>query len=122
MSDNKDFNNLLPEYRGRNLIKSLYKNPEVSNVDRDKNELLETIFLPDPVTGLPRSDLGLIMSKDTSPEVAAYIQENLMHARPSSGTDDAYEALSTVKTQKMSLREYKENIINFIKSKQNENK
>ena len=122
MFDNKDYNNLLPEYRGRNLTKSLYKNPEVSTVDRDKNELLETIFLPDPITGLPRSDLGLIMSKDTSPEVAAYIQDNLMRARTSSGTDDPNEALSTVKTQQMSVREYKENIINFIKSKQNENK
>lgn len=122
MTDNKDFNNLLPEYRGRNLTKSLYKNPEVSKVDRDKNELIETIFLPDPITGLPRSDLGLIMSKDTSPEVASYIQENLMRVRTSSGTDDPNEALSTVKTQQMSIREYKENIINFIKSKQNENK
>ena len=113
MTDNKDFNNLLPEYRGRNLTKSLYKNPEVSKVDRDKNELIETIFLPDPITGLPRSDLGLIMSKDTSPEVASYIQENLMRVRTSSGTDDPNEALSTVKTQQMSIREYKENIIYF---------
>ena len=60
----------------------------------DHDPLLDIIFAPDPLTGVPRSDLALIMSKDTSPEVSRFIQDTLMRpGDPLSSVDDPDFAL-----------------------------
>lgn len=43
----------------------------------EKNEVFSMIFAPDPLTGRPRSDLGLYMSENTSPLVRDFVERNL---------------------------------------------
>lgn len=106
---------LLPEYKGKEITKSFYVE-RCEDVVSENNNLLDVIFAPDPETGLPRSDIGIILSKDSVPEVAKYIQDNLMKPLPTSGTSDIDEALATVKTQRMSIDDYKAQLGDFIKN------
>lgn len=86
---------------------------------KDDNPLNGVIFQPDPETGLPRSDLQIIMSKDSNPEVSQYIRDNLLSAHNSGGTLDVDEALVTTRTQAQSLQSLKSDIVGFIDKKQN---
>lgn len=58
------------------------------------DEILELIFAPDPLTGFPASDLGLLVRRRQADEVYTYIQEKLMQPIPQViGAPDADTAL-----------------------------
>lgn len=111
----KDINRLrkYPEYRHAVLDsipeveKASSQMPEVAD-----QELVSLIFAPDPRTGLPRSDLSVIMSKDSAPEVAQYIRDNLMQVRSEgvSAGDDADLALASIKSREESIIAYAERL------------
>lgn len=71
------------------------------------NQLSELLFAPDPNTGIPRSDLAVLMSKDTRPEIAAYIRDNLLRPRDhSAGVNNADIALELTQGKYERLNEY----------------
>lgn len=71
------------------------------------DEVGELIFAPDPRTGIPRSDLALIMSNSARPEVAEYIRQTLQRPLPDSVlSEDPDEALRFVKNTRESLEAY----------------
>lgn len=78
------------------------------SVELPGDDLLLTIFAPDPLTGVPRSDLGIVMSKDNSPEVSQFIRDNLM--RPlndnSVHSDDADFAIQSIRDRRESISQY----------------
>lgn len=48
------------------------------NGDSEKNAILTMIYDFNPITGLPSDDVGMYLNKNVSPEVLAFIRENLM--------------------------------------------
>ena len=80
------------------------------------DELTESIFAPDPLTGVPRSDIALMMSKDTRPEVAQYIRDTLQQPRQSISTDDPDFALSTIKDRRESIQAYADRLRSMFQS------
>lgn len=107
----KDINRLkkFPEYRNAELenIPSSVVEVEFLEVSKDP-ELIKLIFAPDPVTGIPRSDLAVVMSKDTAPEVAQYIRDNLLTPLPDSVSagDDPDLAIAGIKQRDVSFEDY----------------
>lgn len=101
---------LNPDKRKKRLFQDDKEN-EVINTD---NPLHTLIFAADPITGLPRSDLQIIMSKDSNPEVSNYIRDNLLSPHNSGGTDNPDEALVCTRTQAQSLSELKKDIVDFV--------
>lgn len=85
-------------------------------VEQPSDELVRTLFAPDPVTGVPRSDIAIVMSKDTSPEVSQYIRDTLMRPLPASSScgDDADFALESVKSESESLTEYCDRLFGLV--------
>lgn len=78
-------------------------------VEKDEDDIMHLIFAPDPLTGMPRSDLAVIMSKDSAPEVAKYIQDTLLRpvvTEGPSGTMDADEALDAMRNHGESFETY----------------
>lgn len=64
-----------------------YKDPclrvsEVTVRDQRNEGLIDVIFAPDPVTGIPCSDIGYIMSQDSNPQVAQFVRDNLLRLVP----------------------------------------
>lgn len=94
--------------------KRLYQDDKVNEVVNTDNPLHSLIFASDPITGLPRSDLQIIMSKDSNPEVANYIRDNLLSPHNSGGTDNPDEALVCTRTQAQSLSDLKRDIVDFV--------
>lgn len=87
------------------------------SVEEDKDNILSLIFAPDPLTGFPRSDLALIMSKDAAPEVSQYIRETLMKPISDigpSGAPDADTALDTMRAKNEGLTEYAERLRSIV--------
>lgn len=79
----------------------------LSSVKDDDDDVLGTIFAPDPVTGIPRSDLAIVMSASSAPEISQYIRDQLMRPRDNVvSTDDAQMALDMTMTKKDSLESY----------------
>lgn len=86
--------------RTNNLSETLGLDPEVSLVEhelaaREKTErdrVCELIFVKDPRTGLPCSDIGMYMNPSTPPQVKDYIQQNIFGegriSAQSTGVDD----------------------------------
>lgn len=71
------------------------------------DEVGELIFAPDPRTGIPRSDLALIMSNSARPEVAEYIRQTLQRPLPDSERSvNADDALRFTKSPRESLESY----------------
>lgn len=86
---------LLPHYR--NIIPREFE-VKVNEVIVETDPLLVNIFAPDPQTGVPRSDLHIVLSKDSSPEISQYIRDNLMRPNNTdSSIDDADFAIASVK-------------------------
>lgn len=113
---------LFPEYRDMSLddINNPVE-PFIEEVQENKEtkKLKSIVYAINPVTGHPSSDIATVMSKDTNPEVARYIRDNLLQSRTDSpGTLDADEALASVKTQAMSTDEYQSQLLRFIDKKQ----
>lgn len=114
-----------PEYLGLkkdDICKDIppRENKEIEDSPEIK-QLKSIVYAVNPVTGHPQSDIATVMSKDTNPEVARYIRDNLLQARQSTGTLDAEEALASVKTKEMSTKEYQNNLLRFIDKKQKSN-
>lgn len=52
---------------------------------RDPNQaLLDMIFAPDPVTGLPQGDLSVFLGDKANPEIKMFIQNQLLHENSTS--------------------------------------
>lgn len=111
---------LFPEFRGETDIKSgVFVTPVTEHVEsEDEKQLKSVVYAVNPVTGHPSSDIATVMSKDTNPEVARYIRDNLLQSRHDSGTLDADEALASVKTQNMSTEDYQNQLLRYIDKKQ----
>lgn len=90
----------------------------------DKEEDLKTvIFAPDPVTGIPSSDIGYIMSQDANPQVAQFVRDNLMRSVPESvRCQDADTALELTPRDGESLGQFadrlKSGIADLVKKAQ----
>lgn len=79
----------------------------LSSVKDDDDDVLGTIFAPDPVTGIPRSDLSVVLSKSSAPEIGQYIRDQLMRpVETGVSIDDAQLALDMTMTKKDSLESY----------------
>lgn len=96
-----------------------------SPVEKDSDNILNLIFAPDPVSGIPRSDLAVMYSKDTAPEISQYVRDTLMQPIAPSITDengnpvfcpDADAALDTMRNKGESFVEYAERLRSFGKS------
>lgn len=74
----------------------------------EHDDVLDTIFAPDPVTGIPRSDLAIVMSKSTAPEIGQYIRDQLMRPVDTGSIycEDAQLALDMTMTKKDSFENY----------------
>lgn len=92
------------EMSEKRFKKTFYVAPfEALKVD----EIGELIFAPDPRTGIPRSDLALILSNTARPEVAEYIRQNLQCALPDSERlENPDDALRLTKNARESLEAY----------------
>lgn len=81
------------------------------------NPLITEIFAPDPVTHLPHSDLHIVMSNDSRPEVAQFIRDQLMQPLGDCvRTDNEDDALEMVKSRHESFVEYAERLRSFCES------
>lgn len=63
----------------------------VRQSDVNSDEMFRTVFAPDPVTGLPMSDVRLLVNKDTNPQVQQFIRNHLMDKKfesPRAGTPE----------------------------------
>lgn len=77
--------------------------------------LTAIIFANDPVTGIPQSDLAMIMAKDTSPEISQYIRDNLLKPLPTSeSTDNPNEAISFMRHKGEDLMSYSERLRTMV--------
>lgn len=71
------------------------------------DDIQKFIFAPDPVTGIPRSDIALTLSKDTRPEIQQYLQQVLQKPLPSGVRSmDGDTVLDMVKSRRETLTEY----------------
>lgn len=53
----------------------------------DKNQqLLDLIFMNDPVTGMPTGDLAVFTNEKANPEIKRFIELNLLHENPDVGS------------------------------------
>lgn len=105
-------------------INQLREYPEYSNLPDDAQDerkhsflsdhvkleldpILALIYAPDPVTGIPRSDVALEYSSDVSDELHQYIRSVLQQPRQSSSAgDDPDLALASIKDLRESNEEY----------------
>lgn len=63
----------------------------VRQSDVNNDEMFRAVFAPDPVTGLPMSDVRLLVNKDTNPQVQQFIRNHLMDNKfesPRAGTPE----------------------------------
>lgn len=49
----------------------------------EKDNLLDLIYSPDPVTKLPNSDVSVYLSANTNPQVKQFILDNLLYSNSS---------------------------------------
>lgn len=105
---------LKPFLKSDKLVHRNYKEDKGSEVVNTSDPLHELIFAADPITGLPRSDLQIIMAKDANSEVSNYIRDNLLQSHNSGGTQNPDEALVCTRTQMQPLSELKKDIVDFV--------
>lgn len=85
--------------------------PYVQVSEKDPDSLEKVIFAPNPITGVPTSDVAVILANDSNPAVSQYIRDNLMRPiQGEPGTDDADLALASVKSDTESVEEYAERL------------
>ena len=94
-----------PHY-ARNKKSNPIREREIISDGVNNDPLITQIFAPDPVTGIPSSDLGIILSKDSAPEVAQYIRDTLMKPHLSKGTEDGEFALESMRKSNESIEAY----------------
>lgn len=109
---------LFPHYRH---LKSVPVSKQIQDFESfgisNLKEIERMLFAPDPVTGIPRSDIAAIMSKDLSPEIRDYINNVVMHnGNPNpSPAPDADMALVSIKDRRESVVHYAERLQSFFK-------
>lgn len=104
-----------PHYRrGKKLCH--FVEHESRQLVEDSDPLLRTIFAPDPVTGFPSSDLAIMLSKDSAPEVAQYVRDVLQRPlHTSSGIDDPDFALEATRGSNEDFLTYAERLRELCK-------
>lgn len=112
--------NAYREFKTLNRIR-LPKEDDFTVFDGVSDPIQAEIFAPDPETGFPRSDIALMLNKDTAPEIRQYIQDNILRAIPGTadfGSDDASAdlALQMVKTRHESLVQYSNRLRDIVAS------
>lgn len=84
-------------------------------VKSNRSELEELLFSPDPETRVPRSDIAVMMSADTRPEVANYIRDVYFRKVGNSvSTESADLALETLRDRGESISEYASRLQNIV--------
>lgn len=79
----------------------------ITSSQPEQDDIIGTIFAPDPVTGIPRCDLAIVMSKSSAPEIGQYIRDQLMRPIDNGvSTDDAQLALDMTMTKMDSFEAY----------------
>lgn len=61
---------------------------KVSDTKNSDDVLLDVVYAPHPITGLPCGDIQQFMSKNISPEVREYINTRLMRQTPRASLPD----------------------------------
>lgn len=84
-----------------------------------KDPIITTMFMEDPITGKPSSDLGLIFSSNTPVDVKEYIRSQLAIARKVEHAPDIETSEATLKRQFESREQYYERVQQFIKDNSN---
>ena len=114
---NLAFINLFPHY-SHITEENLVPVPKFESVDIESQDpLISTIFAPDPDTGIPRSDLAVVMSRDTSPEISQFIRDTLMRPLPDGVTSaDSDAALEFVKGRSERLGQYAQRLYSIVDS------
>lgn len=76
--------------------------------DAEQEALLKMIYAPDPETGVPRSDLAIVYSKDSDPQMARFIQDTLLRSHPQDGVsfDNPDDAIELMKNRSESFEKY----------------
>lgn len=77
--------------------------PEAS-VLKSGDEILDVIFSPDPVTGLPSGSLSMYLSDKTNDEVRSYIEKNLLFDTSSSAVTSSPEVYSKFRNEIQGLQ------------------
>ena len=88
----------------------------------ENDAITKLIFAPDPHTGIPSSDLGMLMSRQATPEVSKYIHDVLQ--RPigvKSGLPDADSALEMAREYGESYESYANRLRSICSPKQESN-
>lgn len=111
-----DFLRQFPEFSS--LSDEDYNKSHSLEVNREclpTDDVLQLIFAPDPVTGIPRSDLAVMMSRDSQSEIAQYIRDVLLSPVQSNpGIDDSDFALEATKSRGESLAVYAERLRDIV--------
>lgn len=119
-----------PEYQDltddyvKNIKPKSYKNKfirkKTDEIDNSRPEIEKLIFAPDEYTGHPRSDLAYILSKDSSPEIAQYVRENLLQAHTqTSQSHNIDEVLTATKSAFESDESFRNRLIQFVHDNNN---
>lgn len=83
--------------------------PSKVDIQINHDHIVDVIFAPDPFTGYPSSDLGLLMSEKTKPEIQDYIKNYLCKpVQLPHGAPDPDIALDTLQSKDLSGRRYEE--------------
>lgn len=91
----------------------------------EQDDIIKTIFAPDPLSGVPRSDMSLMLSKDTSPVVQQYIRDTLqrpVNSQQNLGVteEDADFALASMKSAFESRQDYYQRLQTLCQPQQKE--
>lgn len=113
--------NLFPEFAhlSDDFKKVSYdRTPEMMPLDLSQSELQSVVYSPDPVTGLPTTDIARIMSADSNPQVAQFIRDNLMAPNPNyqPGVDDPDLALEFVPRDGENFEQFSDRLRQSTKS------
>lgn len=94
-----------------------YKRTTPHLVAREEDSFEKLIFAPDPVTGVPRSDLAFVVNSKTRPEVLQYIQNTLQRPLQDSVVgSDPDMAIASIRGRKESFTAYADRIREIINS------
>lgn len=101
-----------------NTKREINETPSIDIRQRQGEQLSELLFAPDPNTGIPRSDIALVMSADTRPEIAQYIRDNLLRPDPYAklGSENADVALEMVQGKYESTEKYVERLTQLVEN------
>lgn len=91
------------------------------SVKSESDHVFDMIFAPDPVSGLPRNDIGVFLNDKTSPTVRDFIQSQLHQdlsgkrvAVPDGISDD--DIASLTRDSKETIEEYSSRVNAYMKN------